>query len=75
MKTLLRSLIAGAVLLSAAARADTYPTKPITMIVPFGPGSATDTITRVVAQHLAAALKQTVVVDNRPRANGALAAL
>ncbi|OLB75850.1 MAG: tripartite tricarboxylate transporter substrate binding protein [Alphaproteobacteria bacterium] len=75
MKTLLRSLIAGAVLLSAAARADTYPTKPITMIVPFGPGSATDTITRVVAQHLGAALKQTVVVDNRPGANGALAAL
>ena len=36
MKTLLRSLIAGAVLLSAAARADTYPTKPITIIVPFG---------------------------------------
>src|SRR6266545_675199 len=75
MKTLLRSLIAGAVLLSAAARADTYPTKPITIIVPFGPGSATDTITRVVAQHLGAALKQTVVVDNRPGANGALAAL
>jgi tripartite-type tricarboxylate transporter receptor subunit TctC len=63
MKTLLRSLIAGALLLGAAAHADTYPTKPITIIVPFGPGSATDTITRVVAQHLGAALKQTVVVD------------
>jgi tripartite-type tricarboxylate transporter receptor subunit TctC len=75
MKTLLRSLIAGALLLGAAAHADTYPTKPITIIVPFGPGSATDTITRVVAQHLGAALKQTVVVDNRPGANGALAAL
>src|SRR5919197_1107959 len=75
MKTLLRSLIAGALLLGATAHADTYPTKPITIIVPFGPGSATDTITRVVAQHLGAALKQTVVVDNRPGANGALAAL
>jgi tripartite-type tricarboxylate transporter receptor subunit TctC len=75
MKTLLRGLIAGALLLGAAAHADTYPTKPITIIVPFGPGSATDTITRVVAQHLGAALKQTVVVDNRPGANGALAAL
>jgi tripartite-type tricarboxylate transporter receptor subunit TctC len=75
MKTLLRSFIAGALLFSLAAHADTYPTKPITIIVPFGPGSATDTIARVVAQHLGAALKQTVVVDNRPGANGALAAL
>src|ERR671931_1865940 len=75
MKTLLRSLIAGALLLGATAHADTYPTKPITIIVPFGPGSATDTITRVVAQHLGIALKQTVIVENRPGANGALAAL
>ena len=43
--------------------------------MPFGPGSATDTITRVVGQHLSVALKQTVVVENRPGANGALAAL
>ena len=51
MKFVLRSLVAGAVLLSLAAHADTYPSKPITFIVPFGPGSGTDTITRVVAQH------------------------
>ena len=60
MKILLRSLAVGAVLLSLAAHADTYPSKPITFIVPFGPGSGTDTITRVVAQHLGAALKQSV---------------
>src|SRR5262249_49366086 len=75
MKTLLRSLGAGAVLLSLPAHADTYPSKPITFIVPFGPGSGTDTITRVAAQHLGAALKQSVVVEDRPGANGALAAL
>ncbi len=75
MKTLLHSLVAGAVLLSAAAHADPYPSKPITFIVPFGPGSGTDTITRVVAQHLGAAFKQRVVVEDRPGANGALAAL
>jgi tripartite-type tricarboxylate transporter receptor subunit TctC len=53
MKTSLRILIAaGALLLSLAAHADTYPSKPISIIVPFGPGSATDTIARVVAQQL-----------------------
>src|SRR5437016_9321546 len=45
------------------------------MIVPLGPGSGSDTISRVVAQHLGAALKQSVVVEDRPGANGALAAL
>lgn len=75
MKILIRSLAAGALLFSLAAHADTYPSKPITIIVPFGPGSATDTITRVVAQHLGAALKQSVVIEDRPGANGALAAL
>jgi len=76
MRNLLRILVAaGAVLLSQTAQADTYPSKPITIIVPFGAGSATDTITRVVGQQLSVALKQTVVVENRPGANGALAGL
>jgi tripartite-type tricarboxylate transporter receptor subunit TctC len=76
MKTLLRSLVAaGALVFSLAAQADTYPSKPITIIVPFGPGSGTDTITRVIAQPLSVALKESVVVEDRPGANGALAAL
>jgi tripartite-type tricarboxylate transporter receptor subunit TctC len=76
MRHLLRSLIAAAAtMLTVAANAQGYPNKPITIIVPFGPGSATDTITRVVGQHLSNALKQTVVVETRPGANGALAAL
>src|SRR6266436_7604899 len=71
-------LAAGAAALQAlarSARAQGYPSKPITIIVPFGPGSATDTVARVVAQHLGAALKQSVVVEDRPGANGALSAL
>jgi tripartite-type tricarboxylate transporter receptor subunit TctC len=52
-----------------------YPSKPITIIVPFAAGSATDTITRVVAQHLGIALNQTIVVENKAGANGALAAI
>jgi tripartite-type tricarboxylate transporter receptor subunit TctC len=76
MRNLLRILVAaGTVLLSQTAQADTYPSKPITIIVPFGAGSATDTITRVVGQQLSVALKQSVVVENRPGANGAIAAL
>jgi tripartite-type tricarboxylate transporter receptor subunit TctC len=76
MKTLLRIFIAASGLLfSFVANADTYPSKPITIVVPFGPGSATDTIARVVAQQLSAALKHSVVVEDRPGANGALSAL
>jgi tripartite-type tricarboxylate transporter receptor subunit TctC len=75
MRGLLRILAIGcATLIGAAAHADTYPSKPITLIQPFGPGSATDTITRVVAQQLSAALGQSVVVEGRPGANGTLAA-
>jgi tripartite-type tricarboxylate transporter receptor subunit TctC len=76
MRNLLRILVAvGAALFGPAAHADNYPSKPITIIVPFAAGSATDTITRVVGQQLSVALKQSVVVENRPGANGALAAL
>jgi tripartite-type tricarboxylate transporter receptor subunit TctC len=73
--TLLRMLVAaGAVLLSVAANAQTWPSKPITIIVPFGPGSGTDTITRIIAQQLGTALGQSIVVENKPGANGAIAA-
>src|SRR5438876_39894 len=71
-------LAAGAAALQAlprSASAQAYPSKPITMIVPFGPGSGSDTISRVVAQHLGGALRQSVIVEDRPGANGALSAL
>jgi putative tricarboxylic transport membrane protein len=81
MTTLPRILIAFGLLLfgaSSSSKAQTdiqaYPSKPITMVVPFGPGSATDTISRVIAQPLGAALKEGFVVENRPGANGAIAA-
>ena len=75
MKYLLRILVAaGATLISPTLHADSYPIKPITLVAVFGPGSASDTICRVIAQPLSAALNESVIVENRPGANGALAA-
>ena len=50
------------------AAAQTYPTKPIKMIVPYTPGSPVDVLARVVTQHVSARLGQTIVIDNRPGA-------
>jgi putative tricarboxylic transport membrane protein len=76
MQGVLRILMAAAAaLFSIPADAQQYPSKPITIVTAFGPGSASDTITRVVAQPLGVALKQSVIVEARPGANGALAAL
>ena len=77
MKKLLRILLAAATtaLSGSMLLADNFPSKPITLISVFGPGSASDTICRVIAQPLGAALKETVIVEDRPGANGALAAL
>ncbi len=54
--------------------AEAFPARAVHIVVPFGPGSGTDIATRMLGQHLEAALKQGVVVDNRPGANGSIAA-
>ena len=76
MKRLLLILMAAAAALySPALRADNYPSKPITLVNVFGPGSSSDTICRVIAHPLSVALKQSVIVEDRTGASGALAAL
>ena len=53
-------------LLSCTALAQSYPARPIRMIVPQAPGSASDTVARIIGAELTNRLKQQVVVDNRP---------
>ncbi len=59
--------------MAASAQAD-WPSKPIKLIVPYPPGGSSDIIARALSVPLAAALKQTVLVENRPGANGNLGA-
>ena len=59
---------------TAAAMAQSYPQKPVRLVVPFAAGSATDIVARQLAQGLSERMKGTFVVEDRPGANGAIAA-
>jgi tripartite-type tricarboxylate transporter receptor subunit TctC len=74
-KLLLVLVAAAATFFGAALRADDYPSRPITLVAVFGPGSASDTICRIIADKLGPALGQPVIVEDRPGADGAVAAL
>ncbi len=60
--------------LSQSAGAQTYPDHPIRLIVPTGPGGASDVVSRIVAEKVQASLRQPVVVETRPGANGIVGA-
>jgi tripartite-type tricarboxylate transporter receptor subunit TctC len=61
------------VVASPAFAQDAYPNKPVKILVPYGPGGATDIIARIVAVRLSESLGQSFVVENRPGANGNIA--
>src|SRR5262245_16272075 len=76
MKTLrliaLMALGTFAVAVTASAQ-DKYPVKPVKIVVPYGPGGATDIVTRVVAEQMRQSLGQSFVVENKPGAFGIVA--
>src|SRR3954470_11193521 len=72
-ETLGRAVIAWALAVAVAdASAQTYPDRPIRLVVAFVPGGASDTMARQILPELTEALGQPVIVENRPGANGYL---
>jgi len=81
MKPVMKKTFLGAVLSTAlsllatvAVAQDTFPSRPITIVVPFGAGSGSDIGARLIGQKLGESMGQAVVIENRPGANGSIAA-
>jgi tripartite-type tricarboxylate transporter receptor subunit TctC len=74
--SLLRKIVAISVLsvLCSFANAQTWPNKPVRIVLQFPPGGSTDVVARILAQSMTTALGQPVVVENKPGADGAIAA-
>jgi tripartite-type tricarboxylate transporter receptor subunit TctC len=69
-KKFLPTIAAAMLIGAAAARAENYPTRPITAIVPFAGGSASDVVSRILFDRMSKSLGQPIVVENRPGAGG-----
>ena len=74
MKLFLRALLCGALLAPAAqANAQTWPARPVKLMVPTGPGAATDIMARLLADGVSKTLGQPMIVENMPGASGIVA--
>lgn len=74
LKMLGAASLACSVLVASAAAAERYPSRPVTIVAPFAPGTGTDAITRLIADHLQRAFGSPVVVENKPGAGGTIGA-
>ena len=74
MKTPLRYALIASVMVAGSASAQTYPTKPVTMVIPFAAGGPTDVVGRLLAQSMSKTLGQQVIVENTVGAGGTIAA-
>ena len=74
VRALAVALFAACLLVIGAASAQTYPNHPITMLVPFPPGGATDTIARILQDSMQKTLGQTIVIENVGGAGGMICA-
>src|SRR6266536_4763969 len=74
MRTLPRAaaIVAAAIAIFGHALAQDYPTRTVTLVVPYPPGGGVDAMARVVAKKLSEAFHQQVIVDNRPGAGGTI---
>jgi tripartite-type tricarboxylate transporter receptor subunit TctC len=73
MITRLRAALLACVLLAPAALAQDYPTRPITLVVPYAAGGGNDVLARVVAEKMSKSLGQQIVIENRGGAGGSIA--
>lgn len=74
IKTALHALITGAMLAAGSVHAQSYPTKPVTLVAPFAAGGPTDVVSRMLGAEMTKTLGQTVVIENKTGAGGTLAA-
>jgi tripartite-type tricarboxylate transporter receptor subunit TctC len=74
MKSVLRYAFTAAALVAGAASAQTYPSRPMTLVIPFAAGGPTDVVGRLIAQSMSKTLGQQVIVENTVGAGGTIAA-
>ena len=65
--------IGALIVLAGAARADDYPSRPITLVVPYAAGGGNDVMARIVAEKMSRILRATIVIENKGGAGGSIA--
>jgi tripartite-type tricarboxylate transporter receptor subunit TctC len=75
LSALVLAMVALGAVFAGIARADDYPSRPITILVPFPPGGSTDIVVRLVANKVSENLKQPIIIENRAGAAGNVAAM